>query len=206
MAHDIFPIVASFWLASPRNDLIPAAGAGLALVETTADPREFRVRVGLTESRARTHLTVRLILTVEAGMAEPTRKMPKEEAKARRQAERQIGRKLPKTLHCSFCGKGQHQVQKLIAGPRGVFICNECVGLCNDVIAERPIPSGGFQPLLDRSTEELIVLLPSISFATEANRDFLQALVDRLREREVSWAAIAEPLGVSRQSAWERFS
>lgn len=139
-------------------------------------------------------------------MPEPARKMSKEEARARRLAERQTGRQLPKTLHCSFCGRGQHQVQKLIAGPRGVFICDKCVGLCNDVIAGRPIPSAGFQPLLDRSTEELIALLPSINFATEANRDFLQALVDRLREREVSWAAIAEPLGVSRQSAWERFS
>ena len=140
-------------------------------------------------------------------MAEPAPKMSKAEAKARRQAERALGAKLPKTLHCSFCGKGQHQVQKLIAGPRGVFICDECVGLCNDVIAEQPIPSyAGFQPLLDRSTEELLVLLPSINFATEANRDFLQDLVDRLRQREVSWAAIAEPLGVSRQSAWERFS
>jgi ATP-dependent Clp protease ATP-binding subunit ClpX len=139
-------------------------------------------------------------------VTEPTRKMSKDETKARRLAERATGRKLPKTLHCSFCGRGQHQVQKLVAGPRGVFICDMCVDLCNDVIAGRPIPSGGFQPLLDRSTEELIALLPSINFASEANRDFLQALVDRLREREVSWAAIAEPLGVSRQSAWERFS
>jgi len=139
-------------------------------------------------------------------MVEPDRKMSKEEAKARRQAERQIGRKLPKTLLCSFCGKSQHQVEKLIAGPRAVFICNECVGLCDKVLAGEPIPDHtSFKPL-DLPTEQLLTLLPSVSFATEANRDFLQALVDRLREREVSWAAIAEPLGVSRQSAWERFS
>ncbi len=100
--------------------------------------------------------------------------------------------------------KASTRCRNLSPGPRGVFICDECVGLCNDVIAERPIPSyARFQPLLDRSTEELVGLLPSINFASEANRDFLQALVDRLREREVSWAAIAEPLGVSRQSAWE---
>lgn len=143
---------------------------------------------------------------MEVAMTKSAPKMSKEEAKARRLAERAAGRSLPKTLHCSFCGRGQHQVQKLIAGPRGVFICDKCVDLCNDVIAGRPIPRTGFQPLLDRSTEELVGLLPSIDFASEANRDFLQALVDRLREREVSWAAIAEPLGVSRQSAWERFS
>jgi hypothetical protein len=139
-------------------------------------------------------------------MAEPAPRMSKAEAKARRQAERALGMKLPKTLHCSFCGKSQHQVEKLVAGPRGVFICNECVGLCSEVIADRPIPDyAGFKPL-DLPTDELLALLPSVNFATEANRDFLQALVDRLREREVSWAVIAEPLGVSRQSAWERFS
>lgn len=37
---------------------------------------------------------------------------------------------------CSFCGKPQEQVQRLIAGPNRVFICNQCIGLCNDIIAE----------------------------------------------------------------------
>lgn len=40
-----------------------------------------------------------------------------------------------KVLFCSFCGKNQHQVRKLIAGP-SVYICDECVGLCNDIIRE----------------------------------------------------------------------
>ena len=119
-------------------------------------------------------------------MAVAAPKMSKAEAKARRQAERALGMKLPKTLHCSFCGKSQHQVEKLIAGPRGVFICNACVSLCDEVIAGRPIPEyAGFKPL-DLPTEDLLALLPSVNFATEANRDFLQALIDRLREREVS--------------------
>ena len=39
------------------------------------------------------------------------------------------------TLYCSFCGKSQHEVRKLIAGPT-VFICDECVELCNDIIKE----------------------------------------------------------------------
>ena len=38
-------------------------------------------------------------------------------------------------LHCSFCGKVQDDVKKLIAGP-SVYICNECVDLCNDIIEE----------------------------------------------------------------------
>ncbi len=41
----------------------------------------------------------------------------------------------PKTLYCSFCGKSQNEVRKLIAGP-SVFVCNECVALCNDIIRE----------------------------------------------------------------------
>lgn len=40
-----------------------------------------------------------------------------------------------KLLYCSFCGKSQHEVRKLIAGP-SVFICDECVDLCNDIISE----------------------------------------------------------------------
>jgi ATP-dependent Clp protease ATP-binding subunit ClpX len=40
-----------------------------------------------------------------------------------------------KLLYCSFCGKSQHEVRKLIAGP-SVFICDECIDLCNDIISE----------------------------------------------------------------------
>ncbi|HKK15341.1 MAG TPA: ClpX C4-type zinc finger protein, partial [Gammaproteobacteria bacterium] len=49
-------------------------------------------------------------------------------------------------LYCSFCGKSQHEVRKLIAGP-SVFICDECVELCNDIIREeiqeKPAVGGG---------------------------------------------------------------
>jgi ATP-dependent Clp protease ATP-binding subunit ClpX len=40
-----------------------------------------------------------------------------------------------KLLYCSFCGKSQHEVKKLIAGP-SVFICDECIDLCNDIIRD----------------------------------------------------------------------
>ncbi|OGT58764.1 MAG: ATP-dependent protease ATP-binding subunit ClpX [Gammaproteobacteria bacterium RIFCSPHIGHO2_12_FULL_42_10] len=39
------------------------------------------------------------------------------------------------TFHCSFCGKSQHDVQRLVAGP-SVYVCNECITLCNDIIGE----------------------------------------------------------------------
>ena len=45
------------------------------------------------------------------------------------------GGKGEKLLYCSFCGKSQHEVRKLIAGP-SVFVCDECVELCNDIIRE----------------------------------------------------------------------
>ena len=47
----------------------------------------------------------------------------------------------PGTAACSFCGKGQAQVQRLIAGPGPVFICDECVGLCTEIIADNPGPA-----------------------------------------------------------------
>ena len=44
-----------------------------------------------------------------------------------------------KTLYCSFCGKSQHEVKKLIAGP-SVFICDECIDLCNEIIRDELPP------------------------------------------------------------------
>ncbi len=49
--------------------------------------------------------------------------------------DKQSGRNDGKLLYCSFCGKSQNEVRKLIAGP-SVFICDECVELCNDIIRE----------------------------------------------------------------------
>ena len=54
-----------------------------------------------------------------------------------------------KVLYCSFCGKSQHEVKKLIAGP-SVFVCDECVELCNDIIREET----------QEVTEELETKLP----------------------------------------------
>jgi len=53
-----------------------------------------------------------------------------------------------KLLYCSFCGKSQHEVRKLIAGP-SVFICDECVDLCNDIIREEVQDENGLKPRSD---------------------------------------------------------
>jgi len=57
-------------------------------------------------------------------------------------AERK-GSSSEKTLYCSFCGKSQHEVKKLIAGP-SVFICDECIDLCNEIIRDE-LPAGDEQ-------------------------------------------------------------
>ena len=56
------------------------------------------------------------------------------------------GNSSEKTLYCSFCGKSQHEVKKLIAGP-SVFICDECIDLCNDIIRDE-------LPALEDATKE----------------------------------------------------
>jgi len=63
-----------------------------------------------------------------------------------------------KVFHCSFCGKSQHEVRKLIAGP-SVYVCDECVALCNDIINEEtkgektPNSSSDHLPRLPAPTE-----------------------------------------------------
>ena len=39
-------------------------------------------------------------------------------------------------IRCSFCGKTQDEVKKLIAGPNGVYICNDCIEICSDILDE----------------------------------------------------------------------
>ena len=111
-------------------------------------------------------------------------------------------------LHCSFCGKNQTQVRKLIAGP-SVFICDECVGLCNKIIADpetRAEDLPKLERLEDMSNEKLLETLTIRGALFEHARSGMQEIVDTLRKREVSWATIGDALGVSRQAAWDRFS
>ncbi len=50
---------------------------------------------------------------------------------------RPMGDGPPPRYHCSFCGKDRDEVEQLIAGPNAVYICNECVALCNAILAEK---------------------------------------------------------------------
>ncbi|MFJ2029028.1 ClpX C4-type zinc finger protein [Streptosporangium sp. NPDC087985] len=110
-------------------------------------------------------------------------------------------------INCSFCTKSKDDVEKVIAGP-GVYICNECVQLCNAILGTQPEPSAGAEiPWLDSMTDEQILeLLPRIATVSAQVDANLQVWVDRLRDRGVTWARIGAALGMARQSAWERFS
>ncbi|MFJ6213370.1 ClpX C4-type zinc finger protein [Streptomyces sp. NPDC092296] len=107
-------------------------------------------------------------------------------------------------VHCSFCLKAEADVAKLISGP-GVYICDACVGACNDLLgaaAGAPeIPAWEDMP-----DEQILQRLPRIALVSAQVDGSLQTLVHRLRERGVSWTRIGTALGVTRQSAWEKFS
>ena len=115
----------------------------------------------------------------------------------------------PRLLRCSFCSKSQLEVKCLIAGP-AVTICDECVGLCQTIVAntpqtEQPAP---FNPnwVSALPTERMLTILHSQEATYEDVSVRLKETVDVLRARKVSWEAIGKALGVSRQAAWERFS
>jgi ATP-dependent protease Clp ATPase subunit len=111
-----------------------------------------------------------------------------------------------RVYRCSFCGKSQTEVKTLVAGP-GVFICNECVELCQPVISKQAAAQAASDSLLpgNAPTEKLLKTLAGYNGAFERVDTAMQDIVDILREREVSWAAIGQALAVSRQAAWKRF-
>lgn len=111
-----------------------------------------------------------------------------------------------KTLYCSFCFKSQYQVKMLIAGPASIFICDECVELCLEVIAGRPPDPSKRPSEKELPTEHLLERLQAIEQTVQGKGNQLQWVVELLRSREVSWAQIGTALGISRQSAWQRFT
>jgi hypothetical protein len=113
-------------------------------------------------------------------------------------------------VRCSFCAKPSSEVEKVIAGP-GVYICNECVGLCNDILRieqQKPSEPRTQLPAWDEAMtdEQILDLLPRIAAVGAQTEASLQRLVTVLRERRVTWARIGAALQITRQSAWERFS
>jgi ClpX C4-type zinc finger len=115
-------------------------------------------------------------------------------------------------LACSFCMKLPADVAKLVAGP-GVFICNECVDLCNLIIAQAPESNPGADTDAKveawhkrLSDEDLLGHLPKVAAASAQVEQQLTGWVRQARDRGITWTRIGEALGMTRQSAWERFS
>ena len=104
---------------------------------------------------------------------------------------------------CSFCTKDKDSVAKLIAGP-GVYICDECVGLCGLIIAQELTPE--FGSWNDHPDDEMLASLARIQAAVAQADAAVHDHVTVLRDRGISWTRIGEALGVSKQAAWERFS
>ena len=118
-------------------------------------------------------------------------------------AERQTGAQeptKPKALYCSFCGKSQHEVRKLIAGPT-IFICDGCVELCVNIIREEsaldkivspfwpeqfgdPTSTTVSEQVRDLSSEELKDALERGQKGVERNRRVLHVIERRLAMRE----------------------
>jgi hypothetical protein len=94
------------------------------------------------------------------------------------------------------------EVDKLIAGPK-VQICDSCVTTCNAILAATPAGTGNWSA---KTNEQLLAALMPAEASLDAVRSVLQAQVDTLRRRGISWSEIGGALGVSRQAAWERFS
>jgi len=106
----------------------------------------------------------------------------------------------PKTLHCSFCAKSQHEVRKLIAGP-WVYICDECVDLCVDIVRDgilwrvlsrlrssKGSRNDGLQPALEhvrtQPTEEVVSCVEQSRVGVQQRRRTLEFIDGRLEMPE----------------------
>lgn len=108
---------------------------------------------------------------------------------------------------CSFCGKANTEVDRLVAGP-GVKICNECVTLAEAIVEEhRDKPTELRLPVWDSwSDHQMLDHIPRMAVVAHQVEEDLRAWVQELRRRGVTWSRIGAALGITRQSAWERFS
>jgi ATP-dependent protease Clp ATPase subunit len=103
---------------------------------------------------------------------------------------------MARLMRCSFCGKSEKQVARLIDGAHAL-ICDDCVGTCVKILEAAPTT-----PMAE---DDILASLAACNAAVDASRDVLQRRIDHLRSQDVSWEVIGRALGVSRQAAWERF-
>ncbi|MQY02807.1 hypothetical protein ACRB68_08420 [Actinomadura sp. RB68] len=113
----------------------------------------------------------------------------------------------PEDPYCSFCGRPGSEAGKLVDGP-GVRICTDCVKLAWSIVdeyTERPADAPP-PPWTALDGEQMLARLPQLAAAVDQAEAGLRAWVRELRRRGATWEQIAQALGVTRRSAWERFS
>jgi hypothetical protein len=118
-----------------------------------------------------------------------------------------VPKRLPIVLFCSFCLKSDAEVTTLIAGP-GVCICGECVALCQQVMQTKEEDSVRQLAPWEQIDDVDVVLanLPRVARAGAQVEVTLTEWVRRGRELGATWTRIGDALGMTRQSAWKRFS
>lgn len=109
------------------------------------------------------------------------------------------------SMTCSFCLKPISEVA--VGRWSGVHVCDECVDLCREINSDPP----GLRPQMtswehDLDIDGILASLPRMATAgAQVERDLFR-LVRRARELGATWAIIGTSLGMTRQSAWDRFS
>ena len=104
-----------------------------------------------------------------------------------------------KLLYCSFCGKSQHEVRKLIAGP-SVFICDECVDLCNDIITEELEDSNDTEKKALPTPQEINNLLNDYVIDQDAAKKVLSVAVYNHYKRMESNTAKNDNIDLSKSN------
>ena len=120
---------------------------------------------------------------------------------------------LKAVIRCTFCRKATDEVKKMVAGP-GVNICDKCVSLCVEIIEAESKDSTEAKTEMPKrarweeglSDDELLKALPGIAATSAQVERELATWVRTARGRGITWTRIGEAMGMTRQSAWERFS
>jgi ATP-dependent Clp protease ATP-binding subunit ClpX len=108
---------------------------------------------------------------------------------------------------CSFCGRSQEEVDKLVAGAGvGLFICDQCIDLCKEIIEEASADLTRSIDLPGAPIEQAIQRMVALHQSRQQVDREAAAAVRGLRDRGVTWSRIGQALGMTKQSAWERYS
>lgn len=108
---------------------------------------------------------------------------------------------------CSFCGAAKTPQQRFVGGP-GVAICAACVESAAELLATSDpadLPQPGAGPWDSMDDAQLLDHLPQVAAVQAQVERSLAAWVGIARERKISWEKVGQALGMTRQSAWERF-